>query len=422
MTGNGEPIDLEKALVDPAAVFGTPEDVLDCAGLTREQKIEVLRRWEQDALALEELEEGQGEIELSADLLDDPDYAHLPREQKIEILRRLDVGAGPPEGLDEDGTASRVSSDLLDRIYANLRSLDEAPELEHSLLYQNTGFGRGRLANVFYGLSTFVAFVSLMAFVRSEQMFSYAWNMAVGFSFVVIAVGGGLGRWFEQSYKRWHQKLRDGRARTIFRQAKQGTAGDYSLYIRAFETTGQMAYDDGSGLPFFGVDARPDQTVDLEAALAEVVEAEIPMVALGEPGEHFGVGRIKTTDQQWQDDLRVLAEKALVLFAIPSDRPGTLWELDFIREQGFLRKTVFIMPPKAQRKAMPWAEKWQQITSGVKHLQLPPYEKHGLVFALKDDGSLRVSSSLGGTIVPQRLDAVVGEILTGMATTHPASQ
>ncbi len=48
----------EKALSDPSDVFETPEAILDDGKLTREQKIEVLRRWEYNAaeedVALEE--------------------------------------------------------------------------------------------------------------------------------------------------------------------------------------------------------------------------------------------------------------------------------------------------------------------------------------------------------------------------------
>jgi hypothetical protein len=47
-----------QAFSDPSNVFETPEAVLDDAELTREQKIEVLRRWEYNAaeedVALEE--------------------------------------------------------------------------------------------------------------------------------------------------------------------------------------------------------------------------------------------------------------------------------------------------------------------------------------------------------------------------------
>jgi dihydroorotate dehydrogenase len=51
-------INLDQALLDPAQVFETPEAVLEEAGLTREQKAEILRRWQYNAaeedVALEE--------------------------------------------------------------------------------------------------------------------------------------------------------------------------------------------------------------------------------------------------------------------------------------------------------------------------------------------------------------------------------
>ena len=46
-------VDLEQALQDPASVFATPEEVAAHPGLTREQKIEILRLWEYDAAEAE---------------------------------------------------------------------------------------------------------------------------------------------------------------------------------------------------------------------------------------------------------------------------------------------------------------------------------------------------------------------------------
>jgi|TARA_B100000965_G_scaffold384630_1_gene385076 hypothetical protein len=43
------PGDMEQALLDPASVFETPEALLLNPDLSREQKIEILRRWEYDA-------------------------------------------------------------------------------------------------------------------------------------------------------------------------------------------------------------------------------------------------------------------------------------------------------------------------------------------------------------------------------------
>ena len=47
----GDPMkpDVERALVDPSAVFATPEAVLTHAALTRTQKVEILKRWAYDA-------------------------------------------------------------------------------------------------------------------------------------------------------------------------------------------------------------------------------------------------------------------------------------------------------------------------------------------------------------------------------------
>ena len=51
------PIDMEKALLDPESVFGTPEELERHPALSKEQKIELLRRWEYD----------ESEVEVAAD-------------------------------------------------------------------------------------------------------------------------------------------------------------------------------------------------------------------------------------------------------------------------------------------------------------------------------------------------------------------
>ena len=49
--------DIEKALLDAHAVFKRPEDVVSAEGLTREQKIDILRRWEYDAREIQVADE-----------------------------------------------------------------------------------------------------------------------------------------------------------------------------------------------------------------------------------------------------------------------------------------------------------------------------------------------------------------------------
>lgn len=81
-------IDYDKALLDPASVFGTPDKVIAEGSLTREQKIDILLRWEYDARELEvATEENMGGAKPSCldkvlkalnDLGYDPDYVPEP--------------------------------------------------------------------------------------------------------------------------------------------------------------------------------------------------------------------------------------------------------------------------------------------------------------------------------------------------------
>jgi len=79
---------LERALLTPAEVFATPEEVVAHAGLTREQKVEILRRWEYDAASeAVAVEEG------------------MPGGEDI-LLRRITLALeGLADGLDPDRTA-----------------------------------------------------------------------------------------------------------------------------------------------------------------------------------------------------------------------------------------------------------------------------------------------------------------------------
>lgn len=50
-------IDVEKAVLDPGLVFRTPDDVLTEKDLSRDQKIQILHRWEYDVRELQVAEE-----------------------------------------------------------------------------------------------------------------------------------------------------------------------------------------------------------------------------------------------------------------------------------------------------------------------------------------------------------------------------
>ncbi|MGI9535119.1 MAG: hypothetical protein ACR2NW_09220, partial [Thermodesulfobacteriota bacterium] len=50
-------VEIKRALLDPSSVFKSPGEVIKDKDLTRDQKIEILRRWEYDAIELQVAEE-----------------------------------------------------------------------------------------------------------------------------------------------------------------------------------------------------------------------------------------------------------------------------------------------------------------------------------------------------------------------------
>jgi hypothetical protein len=53
----GSKMDFTKAKLNPAAVFKSPQEVVSSQELSREQKIEILRQWEQEATSMEVADE-----------------------------------------------------------------------------------------------------------------------------------------------------------------------------------------------------------------------------------------------------------------------------------------------------------------------------------------------------------------------------
>ena len=75
---------MEKALDDARAVFTRPDEVVNASGLTREQKIELLRRWEYDAREIQVADEEGMTAQTS-----EPQATHL--DSILKALR--DLGA-----------------------------------------------------------------------------------------------------------------------------------------------------------------------------------------------------------------------------------------------------------------------------------------------------------------------------------------
>ena len=74
--------DIELALLDPAAFFETPQHVVMDDRFSKQQKIDILRRWEDDA-----------HLMLTAEDENMPGNSHMVLDQVINALHSLGVKA-----------------------------------------------------------------------------------------------------------------------------------------------------------------------------------------------------------------------------------------------------------------------------------------------------------------------------------------
>ena len=123
----------------------------------------------------------------------------------------------------------------------------------------------------------------------------------------------------------------------------------------------------------------------LEDTIVEAFRDTMPVVALGKPGETFGVGRILVDDENWQSAASELMPRAVLLICLPSSRPESQWELNQIIRTHYLAKTVFIMPPSNwMQLRRDWDLVGQQLTANG--IAIPNYDPDGLLFSIDAKG------------------------------------
>ncbi|ANZ39669.1 hypothetical protein BBK82_30125 [Lentzea guizhouensis] len=195
----------------------------------------------------------------------------------------------------------------------------------------------------------------------------------------------------------------DRRARAIVRKVVcgSGQVPPFALYLRSFATTGRLSTQKLDG-------ESPGPYVDVEYLLSRAV-GSLPMVAVGRLGEVEGAGRVPVADQHWQAVVGALVEAAELIVVVPAAAPGTVWEMQLLRELGKLDRTVFLMPE--QVSALPdssddarldavgsphWSHAedrhrnhladWHhtvEVTACI-GITLPPYRHDGALFTLDD--------------------------------------
>jgi hypothetical protein len=188
------------------------------------------------------------------------------------------------------------------------------------------------------------------------------------FAFAVVTVT----RWMMMRHKRRAQSARD----------SLPSKGPYSVYLRPFELDAVMdRWSRGAWYESIGIQLQ--RTHSIEEALAELVDAHCPLVAVGD--SVIGAKKLHVSDQEWRAQVETMLRDAAIIFFIPGSTEGALWEAERLVDPGVyrLQKTFWLMPPKSEfGQGFPIEDFWTRTRAlaEARGIRLPHYRESGGVF------------------------------------------
>lgn len=149
----------------------------------------------------------------------------------------------------------------------------------------------------------------------------------------------------------------------------------YALLLRPFttDTALPVANPEGSSWLFSPRAAFEDRRIDLARLLAQAVKPQLQLRAIG--GTPTGPGIIRSPDDQWRGEFQQLAQGAHGIILIPVTGKEIPWELEQLRQHGWLQKTVLLIPgwhgrgPRPQAVSAPFLESLRANGFEIPHPQ-----------------------------------------------------
>lgn len=199
----------------------------------------------------------------------------------------------------------------------------------------------------------------------------------------------------------WLQRRRDNRANQVL---EANLKAPFALYLRPFVVTDRLG--------FYGISSKWGGA-DLEAIIAQSCRSWGELLALGRPGEAVGAGRIAIPENAWKEKFYTLSERAKAIILIPSARQGTFFEMEWLKNNRHLAKTMFLMPPKTRlrgsemlqlafttnysRAEKDYSKDWESMRTRAEAigLRFPPYSQAGALIQFRSGGDDFVQYDLG---------------------------
>ncbi|MEM7767082.1 MAG: hypothetical protein AAF253_06300 [Pseudomonadota bacterium] len=204
--------------------------------------------------------------------------------------------------------------------------------------------------------------------------------------FIGLLLAGLIaGQFFHFAARKFDQHARDLGAAERFAALRTGTAtGPYILYLRPFASTDAIADQRVTAVRVgrSGIIVNTDR-LEIETEIEAALRSTAPLLALGQPLEHEGAGRIAVPEDLWQDAIDLLMDQASLIILLPSPRDGTLWEVDHLIARGHLDKTLILDPPNhgSSRPDYDPEAEWRAVQTAFaqRGLALPDDHRDGLV-------------------------------------------
>lgn len=289
-----------------------------------------------------------------------------------------------PLGVATLNNALLFGSGAMLRIYSSrLGTLGGAPRLGPILW-----FFKLRVWSIIFGFAALAAFYN--GWQRAIDMEEKTRGAAI---MAVLVYLSAFARSREDAFT---QSSRDAIATRITRRILDGEdcLRPFFLFARPFNVTGRLSlkremrhFSTLSGYV-------PQEHFDLESLLAKSLSPKGILIGLGDRLSEFGAGRVPSSDQEWKATFQRLAGAAKAIILIPSASPGTMWEIDWLRQSGHLSTTVFVMPPWSQEIAFDIESDWAKAATACEWvgIQIPAYQAGGMLFKIGSDGVVNTSA------------------------------
>ena len=176
------------------------------------------------------------------------------------------------------------------------------------------------------------------------------WQTLLGFA-ILLSVGALAAQAFFEIEGWLEQRYRDRKAAQIYDRLQANLNEPFTLYLRPFASTNEIDVETARTIQIKGGVGAATHLVaadrlEFEAEIEKSLRGIGPLVALGQPLEHRGAGRILVEDAVWREAITALMSASRLIVLLPSSRAGTHWEVDrLLSEPDLMAKTVVIDPP-----------------------------------------------------------------------------